>query len=739
MKKTIWLIVTLLIGITSIFFLIGLEKRTAQFVMDENKSLLISLNVNQIKKNIRPWLNEREGIYYFFLPSNISNNKIYIEKLNVDIGIDGEILSKWKAFQWEENKIYEVSYQNQQMKYTFLKSSNIPALFMETESGTMEHLNADKDVFETGRISIIQETGNVEFQQEVKKISTRGNSTFDNVDKKAYSFTLNKSYPLCGMDAGKKWNLLAMYFEYDKIHTKLVYDMIKAFDMEYGIDGTWVDLYCNGDYQGLYLLTEAVTVGSGRVDIQSEEQVIANNSNVTSAFLIERDIQGRLEDDESEFVTEQYEYSFTIKSPKYASDEQIKDIKSYIQNIENLLVAQDKKYKEYVDLESFAQQFLIDKLVLEPDAMKMSTFFYKDAENDVLKAGPLWDYDRAFGTAVPNYELSIGDYPDGMHGWYMQLYEDEEFKEILVNCYQELLPLLSRMLHSGIDGYVEHISDAVKMDRVRWPLEHYQSNMMSYMEYDSYIRYLKFFLVNRLNYLNEAWEISGWEFEIPISNGERHIVSFTAENGEILNTREVADGDVMEELPYLDEEKYQGWGIDEKGKIYNSYIPVYEDMVLNPRRIFHSLAEIAEYKLELLSYATDILSYMKVLECEDLSVCIFIDGNSSLLAREDVVRGIKGICQYHSPDWLNGELNREEDYFLLIDNGSEEILDSINSTIQGINTTFGRVSYGNDSEGKYLHIQENGMNYLEAQMEGAITFVVINRYTGEIADIASFY
>lgn len=721
-------------GIVFILIFLGIEKRTAQFKIDENACPVISLNINASEEIVKPWFNKRNGLYYFFLPSYVSDNKIYSDYLKEDVVIEGNSLPRWSVFQWEQNQVYHISCQGQQYKIVFMKSSNLPAFFMETESGTLEHLNADKEVIEAGKISVVKETGNVEFQGEAKKVSARGNTTFDDVDKKAYSFTLNKSYPLCGMDAGKKWNLLAMYFEYDKIHTKLVYDMVDALGMEYGIDCTWVDLYCNGEYQGLYLLTEAVNVGNGRVDIHEME----NGADINGGFLIEKDIQDRLGEDENVFLTEQYQYPFVIKNPNPASEEQIDYIKSYIQNIENLLVEGDEKYKEYIDLDSFAKQFLIDKVVLEPDAMKMSTFFYKDVDSDLLKAGPLWDYDRAFGTTLPNYELSIGDYPDSMHGWYMQLYEDEAFQKIMLDCYKELLPFFDEMLKNGIDEYVNYISDAVRMDQVKWPIEYYQSDVMTYFEYDSYIKYLKFFLTNRLNYLNEVWGISDWQFEIPASSGERHLVSFVLEDGTILETREVLDGEMIEEMPHLDKEKYQGWGIDEKGKIYSSYIPIYEDMVFKPRRIFHNLYEIAEYRLERLNAADDLTSYMEALCCEEFSVCIFIDGNSHLVQQEEVIHGIKKICDYKNPDWLDRKLEEKENYFLLVDNGSKKIWEAVNTDLNDINTTFGKVNYNGASEEKHLFIQENGIDYLSSEIKGGITFVVVNRYTGEIVDVASF-
>lgn len=739
MKKTVWLTAILMTGIVFILFLLGVEKRTAQFKIDENDCPVISLKINASEEVVKPWFNKRDGLYYFFLPSCVEEHKIYFDSLKDAVVIDGSRFSGWSSFQWEAGKVYEISCQGKQYKTIFMKSSNLPAFFLETESGTLEHLNADKEVIETGKISVIKETGNVEFQGVAKKVSARGNTTFDDVDKKAYSFTLNKSYPLCGMDTGKKWNLLAMYFEYDKIHSKLVYDLVDTLEMEYGIDCTWVDLYCNGEYQGLYLLSEAVTVGTGRVDIQEMEPGREDASATNGGFLIERDIEDRLGEDENVFLTEQLQYPFVIKEPEPASFVQTEYIKSYIQNIENLLVAGDKQYKEYLDLDSFAKQFLIDKVVLEPDAMRMSTFFYKNMDRDALKAGPLWDYDRAFGTALPNYELSIGDYPDSMHGWYMELYEDEEFREKMKEYYRQLLPVFEEMLATGIDNYVAYISDAVKMDLVKWPMKHYPSDVMSYLEYDSYVTYLKFFLANRLNYLNKIWEISDWQFEVPSVDNEKHLVSFISEYGELLETREVTDGEGLTELPSLDGEKYQGWGINGGAKIYNSYIPVYEDMVLKPIRIFNTLYEIADFRLECLNAAEDMMAYMEALCCDELSVCISIKGGSALLKQEEVLRGIRAICDYKNPDWLDYELDAGSEYFLLIDRGSGEIKDIVNGELSNIPTTFGNVNYSGGAEEAYLYIQENGINYLAAESAGEITFVVINRYTGEIVDTASFY
>lgn len=738
-KKTVQLIGMLGLLIVLGIFLLHIENRTVQLRVNENLEFELSLDTKKTKEVLKPWFNKRDGVYYFFLPSFVSNNKVYCDSLKHELVINETKLSKGSTFQWESGKVYDLCIENEKYNIVFMKSANIPALFVETASGTLEYLNTDKELIETGYISVIQETKNVEYQGELKKISARGNSTFDNKDKKAYSFTLNNSYPLCRLDAGKKWNLLAMYFEYDKIHTKLVYDMADVLGMEYGIDCTWVDLYCNGEYQGLYLLTEAVTVGEGRVDIYDLEKSSQENTNISGGYLIEKDVEVHLEEEGNGFITKQCNYPFVVKNPELATEEQMKYIQGFVQNIEDLLLAGDERYKEYMDMDSFAKQFLIDKIALEPDAMNMSTFFYKEADSDILKVGPLWDYDRAFGAALSNYTLSIGDYPNPMYEWYMKMYDDAEYKDKLIGYYKKLLPFFDEILNGGIDEYAKYIHDSVKMDAVKWPNEYYQTDMMNYLEYDSHVQYLKYFLANRLNYLNEVWEITDWYFQIPESSGEKHLVQFVMDDGTMIEAREIVDGDSISNQPTLDNEKYSGWQINEGGKIYDSYIPVYEDMTLNAKREFDDLDERMSYKIERLNMANDLYSYLKALSDHDFSVCIYMDGNSELLKEGKIAEGIKEVCDYKHPDWLDKELEAGEKYFLVLDNGWRKIWDSVSENMEELSTTFGIVNYREDDKGKsYLYIQGGETNYLAEETRGEITIVVINRYTGEVVDVSNF-
>ena len=108
-----------------------------------------------------------------------------------------------------------------------MHSENLETLFVTTESGGLDYIHENKQHEEAGELSAVTADGIIEYEGKLKRFSGRGNSTF-RAPKKSYSFTLENGQELCGLEYGKKWNLLSLYYEQDKIHSKIVYDMAKA-------------------------------------------------------------------------------------------------------------------------------------------------------------------------------------------------------------------------------------------------------------------------------------------------------------------------------------------------------------------------------------------------------------------------------------------------------------------------------------------------------------------------------
>ena len=735
MKKAVQMLCILAGLILLGFVVFAVQSRTVQFQINNQKELVLSVKADNGEEVITPWFDEEAGIYYFFLPSFVKNNCVYCDNVQGNITIDEKKPSWLRGFLWEEEQVYTVAFGENTYSLKFMKSANIPSLFLETDSGSMEYLHADKANVEEGSLSLIKESGNVEYQGSLKRVSARGNSTFS-VEKKSYTVTLNAAAPLCGLEAGKKWNLLALSFEDNKIQSKLIFDMAKFLDMEYASECAWVDLYCNGEYQGLYLLTEAVTVADGRVeiyDLEKENEAGIATENISGGYLIERDEAERLDGTESYFTTDICNYLFVVKSPDVPTDTQLSYIKDYVQNVENLLTLEDSAYEEYVDFDSFAKQFLLDKLVLNPDAMRMSAFYYKDRNSNLLKAGPLWDYDRAMGVSLPNYKLSIGDYPDSMNGWYMPLYNNEDFKNVMMESYEKLLPYLQELLVSGIDEYAECIEASVQMDSVMWP------SKSVYKEHANYVRYLKYFLANRVAFLNELWgfEMSAYEAE---TLDAEHKVSFYGQDGELIESRMVKDGDCISEPPQMEEDVYE-WYYNENGNEFSSRYPIYEDMEIYAKYQFATPEEYMEYQLDKIRNEESLENYLKLLKEDNLSLCIYLPENSELFLNETYLTAIKELSAYKVPAELDGAAMEGKEYFILIDNGWQDIWESTDgASLSEVATTFGALSYKKADDGRsYLYIQDDGNDYLaDVSEETMAAFVVINRLTGGIEHVAVF-
>jgi len=600
------ILLTMAILFILLYFLF-FSNRQLWFSFDKNSQLTITLKCGNQKEILYPYYNESEGIYYFFLPSFVQNNAIFSNySFSFPIYINEKPLTILEQFCWEDDSIYNISTNSKSYAVKFMRSSNIPSIYIQTESGSTEYIDEDKTHCESGFIRVLSNTGHIEYDGTLEEIHARGNYTML-AGKKSYAISLGESKKLCNMEASKRWNLLALFYEHDKIRSRIVFDMAHFLNMDFVPDCSWVDVYCNGEYKGLYLLIEHVAVGKGRVDIYDLETdnelanpdivldsltphregtdsyfEINNGPNISGGYLLEKTFDSRLKEDAGYFALTTVPYAyFSVNAPKHPSKEQLQYIKTFVNGIETMLQSNNPHYKDYIDLDGFAKHFLLEKIVMDPDAMKYSTFYYKEQNSDVLRVGPIWDYDMALGGLEYNYESPMDDSHGFMNEWYLKLYADEEFYNIMISYYKEMLPYLAFILDTQIDEYVSFLSSSIAMDEIIMGQYNREEFTRSYLNHENYVRYLKFFLAQRLNYLNKLWGISYSSFDLPVSTGELHTVTFFLSDGTKLESRQVLDGSLCSP-PILDSEQYSGWQFRHSGKVFNHMIPIYEDTVLYP-------------------------------------------------------------------------------------------------------------------------------------------------------------
>lgn len=553
---------------------------------------------------------EKENIVYFFIPSYVTSDEV-----SVGGGLRWAHTNSAKtALQYDT--VQEILFSGPEddtqtvKQICFLQSANLHTIFIDLKTASLDTVT--KDTFVETDVRVITPSGEVSYDEHGNFIKGRGNSTWE-LEKKPYFLKLAKKSGLCGMEPDKKWILIANAGEATKIANKLFYDFSKDAGLDYSTDCEWADVYINGEYRGNYLVCEKIDAGANRIDIddlEAENDLIYETyepytlesvkgyvpdksdlpPDISGGYIIEKDVT--IADSPCGFETDDGN-SFVITSPDNASLEETFYVRSYFQNIENLLNQQDARVLRYIDADSFARRFLIEETALNSDAFITSCYFYKKRGDDKIYAGPIWDFDSVLGESDSvdreemgnvwlNYDettvLSMGRNraTSVSLSWDEQLYELPEYRAILEKTYIELLPQLETLLHEKIDIYADQIRQSAELDRIRW--NYAENEAGHYSSFDNNIRYMKFFLAKRINFLNKRFGLEEYPYED--ASGASHNVTCVIDGQEIVLS--VQDGSFLnpDMLPKYDTQKYSGWIYGWDHTPLSEYLPVYEDLTL---------------------------------------------------------------------------------------------------------------------------------------------------------------
>lgn len=101
---------------------------------------------------------------------------------------------------------------------------------------------------------------------------------------------------------------------------------------------------------------------------------------------------------------------------------------------------------------------------------------------------------------------------------------------------------------------------------------------------DSYVRYLKYFLVKQIECLYREWKI---DYNIDEPQGlytkEVYTVTLKEKDGSIVDEYTVKDGEGIEKLLDPVEDCEYGWTFWGWYRVYDAKIPVFEDITLTAR------------------------------------------------------------------------------------------------------------------------------------------------------------
>lgn len=500
----------LLLGIFLLFCFSALKQSHTVYISirsgdGEVPVITAQLTSGETSISIDAWCSDT-GEYYLFLPSWAEGRLIQTEGSGLQT-VSGEgsksfslpILSSGQSFRLEGGQTL-----------TILTGSQIPSVYL-TLKHDLSHISSDQEQSDSGQALILSGDGETVYAGGLEKIKGRGNTSWEQ-EKKPYNITLQDSVTLPGMTGQTT--------DYSLVSSSDLTFLRNRISNEMGeLAGTGsmacirVNLYINNSFEGVYELYQRITPENMNLTdleelteqanpLRSEESLNQlttgltlddwnqsitgkwwdyenNPENITGGYILEADNAMRYSGEASGFILESGAY-MVAKSPAYLSEAQYQYISSYVQECENVMresVGLDdyQALSAYIDISSFVGKYLVEEVSKNIDCSSTSQYFYKD-QDGLLHAGPVWDYDWAYGVERIQEEIDYMD-PTGFSArdipgsliWWQLLYYNNAFYQDVVSLYESVLyPWLNELVETGLTQWAQELFASAVMDYLRW-------------------------------------------------------------------------------------------------------------------------------------------------------------------------------------------------------------------------------------------------------------------------------
>lgn len=567
-KRIIFLLTVLLI-------LLMLLVTADNVVTENNIPISVTIGNGENRETVLGW--NSDDTWYFFIPGYMN-----LDELSFELHTDEPVVLNGKptySGMTCEGLSFDVSYEveyrllgtEQKKQVVFVQSGGVATMFLDTESGNMAYIHGKKENEESGSARLYEKDGTRNCFLEQLIISGRGNTTWDTYDKKPYIIRLAQEENLLGMGKAQKWILLANAADHSHIRNKIVCDFAAQIGLSYSPECQWIDLYLNGEYAGLYLLSEKNEVHPERVDIAAENSV-----------LVSGEMESRLVKQRIPYVSTAAKQVFRIHYPNEMNAIATAELTERLQSVENAILAEDdidplsgKKLNELIDLDSFAKKYLIDEVFGNIDGGVFSQFYYFDSSDTTgkLHAGPVWDYDLSMGSdymwQIQNPRAFYANRPRIKEGidsaWTYGLCQKEEFRSRVITLYQtQIIPILDELFEEKVYFYEKTIEAAASADQIRW---------RNSVDFHTNVNALCNYMSQRKSFLNSLW----------IDGDQYCCIMLIQGNNQNDAYYMVRSGENLPELPELDNTAnilYEGWYYCDTNEPVDFSKPVTEDIAL---------------------------------------------------------------------------------------------------------------------------------------------------------------
>lgn len=368
-------------------------------------------------------------------------------------------------------------------------------------------------------------------------IETRGSSSGGfpmksyGIETRGPSPDINYNTSIFDWPSDNDWILYAPYNDKALIRNVLTYDLGNQMG-NYSPRTQMCEVILNGEYQGVYVFMERIKQNPGRVDIDELNYEDTLGNELTGGYIIKVDktTAGGVVAWTSPYTCAAPGWGpieYQLHDPEIDTIHPLQQqyIQTYVTDWEDALAGPDFAdpvlgYAPYIDELSFIDFIIVNELSKNVDGYRISTFLYKerDSEGGELVAGPLWDFNLAWGNAdycegglTTGWEIYFNSVCGGGGGlqnpfWMDRLLQDPNFAHAM-NCrWWELRGdiLSTPRLMNYIDSMALYLDEAQQRNYTKWPVlgVYLWPNNFVGATYAEEIQYLKDWTTQRLDWMD---------------------------------------------------------------------------------------------------------------------------------------------------------------------------------------------------------------------------------------------
>ncbi len=334
-------------------------------------------------------------------------------------------------------------------------------------------------------------------------IRGRGNTSWTRMPKKGYKIEFVDKQSLFGMPKDRDWALISNYADKTLMSNYLMYHLSSSLHAYYAPRCEFIELYLNGEYLGVYLLTETIKIARNRVGIPKNE----------NSYLVEFDAKYRNYEQvffSKEIATDSIGKPFRVHEPKNATKEVLSSVEQYVKEFEIFLRAivagKDNHLEKWIDVDEYIKHYWVQEFSKNPDARYYSSVYFSWIKGGLIRMGPVWDFDLSFGihnnekNRLPeNWQLQ-GSY------WDAYLFKDSNIQQARSAFWNDNRALFVAVLNT-IDSVQGVLELAAQNNFRRWNIlesTDFVYHRFAYRTYGDAVEGLKQWIEDRVRWLDDS-------------------------------------------------------------------------------------------------------------------------------------------------------------------------------------------------------------------------------------------